>query len=148
MTLTKVIRTGGIIFIIDQIIKSKIAGLAQGTSLFSFGPLGIETLQNKNLFIWLNVPEMVLIILSLAVVLGIAGITIKFLYEKKIYFAKPLIYILVGGFSNVVDRLVYHTTIDYIKVGSLVGNLADIVIIVGIIWLFIAVRKQEEKNVL
>lgn len=40
-------------------------------------------------------------------------------------------FVLVGGFSNVIDRIAYGGVIDYLPIGNIVLNLADISIWTG-----------------
>ena len=126
----------GLLF--DQIIKAKIVQVGFHTVLFSFGPFGIESLLNKNLLIWLPVPGIVMTILSGLVLAGIVWLVLR--YPLYIY---PLVLVLAGGISNFIDRLSYGATVDYLRVGGLVGNIADILVVVGLIWLFVIMHKEK-----
>ncbi len=133
----------GLLF--DQIIKAKIAQVGFHTVLFSFGPFGIESLLNQNLFIWLPVPGVVMTVLSGLVLAGIVWFLLKFIHTKThSLYIYPLVLVLAGGISNFIDRLSYGATIDYIRIGGLVGNIADILVVAGLVWLFIIIQKEKK----
>lgn len=51
--------------------------------------------------------------------------------------------IIAGASSNLVDRLIHNQTVDYFLVFTGVINVADILIILGFILLFIALRDNR-----
>jgi len=52
--------------------------------------------------------------------------------EKKLFF--PLILIILGGLSNLLDRIFYNAVLDYLNLFNLSAfNLADLMIISGLI---------------
>jgi len=65
-------------------------------------------------------------------------ILILILWINYKYFYLPLVLICAGAISNLIDRLLYNGVIDYIEISVLpVFNIADIMIVVGVILLFI-----------
>lgn len=119
----------------DLIIKSQIAQLPSGTVLFAWSYFGIEALQNRNIFIWLPIAPKLLAALSIVILLGVAVAMVWNYIRKRHTINGALLFILFGGLSNVVDRIIYGSTIDFLKIGALIGNIADILILVGILLL-------------
>lgn len=71
---------------------------------------------------------------SNVVVFGLSFLVliIGFLYLKP-HISIPLLAVLSGGISNLIDRITYGSVVDYIKLpGWPVFNLADALIVVGI----------------
>lgn len=131
-------------YVADFLIKSQIAQLPSGTVLFAYGPFGFEVLHNHNLFLWFHVPDQMLVALSATVLAGVVGAMVYFVSKQNIPAATALLVIFLGGLSNLSDRFTLGSTVDYIKLGSLVGNIADIMIIVGVILLLVITREQKE----
>ncbi len=53
-----------------------------------------------------------------------------------------LILIFTGAVSNLVDRIFLHHTVDYLRFFTGVINLADVLIVIGFVLIFL--RKKEE----
>lgn len=73
---------------------------------------------------------------------------IGFLYlskseKKTILSFYALAFIASGAISNLIDRIVYSATIDYIRILGSVINMADILIILGVLLL---ISDRHEKN--
>lgn len=134
---------GLILFFIDYFAKSAVLKLPTNSPVFAFGPFGIEKLINHNLFVWLPVPGTVLLAASLVVFVGISAVLLYFFFTRQWRYTAPLTLIWFGGAGNVLDRLVHRSTIDYIKIGGLVGNIADALVIAGLVWIFIQLRRHE-----
>lgn len=68
--------------------------------------------------------------------------------ETKIIWGVSLV--LVGAVSNLIDRLAYGHVIDYLKLfGWPVFNLADVLIICGVLMIFVQwFKKDRIKNLL
>ncbi len=66
-------------------------------------------------------------------------IIILFVFYLK---ANAVILILGGAFSNLIDRLIRGGVVDYLWLpGAAVINLADIMILAGLVWLWAAARR-------
>jgi lipoprotein signal peptidase len=63
---------------------------------------------------------------------GLAAIAIYFYFQKKLEL--PLVIILAGGISNIIDRLLYNGVVDFIKIFDWFPtfNLADVFICCGV----------------
>ena len=104
------------------------AGLALDQGLKYFGAGFLSYYVNNN-FAWSwPVSNQIVVILTLPLVLILAG----FFYRRP-----PLWLILAGAVSNLIDRLTRGGVVDYIWLpGGGVINLADILILIGIVLLF------------
>ena len=59
----------------------------------------------------------------------------------------PLLLILAGAISNIIDRIVYKGVVDYIFVpwGGII-NLADVMIFVGVVLLILESQTGKKNN--
>lgn len=64
----------------------------------------------------------------------VATLFLFFVFLRFRYIAFPLVVVLSGGFSNILDRLVLGFVRDPIHIMSWYGNVADIFIGIGILW--------------
>ncbi len=60
-------------------------------------------------------------------------------YELRVM---GLVFIFVGALSNLIDRLVYHVTVDFFLVLTGIINVADCLIVVGFLMYSMAGRKN------
>ncbi len=56
-----------------------------------------------------------------------------------------IIFIFFGAISNLIDRVLYHITIDYIRIFTSIINLADIMIVVGAAMLLKVIHSDFRK---
>ncbi len=88
--------------------------------------------------------------ISLAIivnVIGIVAILYLLVYNPNQSIKKYLAIILGAGTSNLIDRLIHGGVIDYINFFNISTiNLADIMIVIAIILIFISERKQIDKQ--
>ncbi len=133
---------GGLFLIADQILKY-IAEYHQNLSYYYIKPwLGWEYLKNPGVAFGIPIPHYVIIPLSFLILF------IGFLYlskseKKTILSFYALAFIASGAISNLIDRIVYSATIDYIRILGSVINMADILIILGVLLL---ISDRHEKN--
>lgn len=118
-----------LLFILDRFLK----WLAlEGYSLTWVGGITFRFLANRGATFGLSVPYIGLISLVVLIMLTIYA-----------YFhpMTGLLLVIVGGFSNVMDRLLYGYVIDYLHipflpiVGKTFFNVADILIDIGVLLL-------------
>lgn len=153
-----------IIFISDQVLKYYFRNLLSG-EVFSFLPgLKFSYSLNPSLFFfpaWSFIPWLALIILIILVLwygIGVAariGIVSRFSLLNRIttpphytsrYTAThtQLLPIILGGLSNVFDRLAYGGVVDYVEISSIARiNLADILILAGLLGLIFKTKKSQ-----
>lgn len=100
---------------------------------------------NSNLALGFNAPNLVIIIISISIFLGI----IIFIYRTDIKIIKNLLYfILYGGLSNLFDRLIRGGVVDYIKIFDITYiNISDVVITLSILFLIIVLLTDGEEDI-
>ncbi len=110
-----------------------------------FAQLHKETVCNEGIAFGISFPLAFLLLLT-----GIAGgFLVKEWYGAKRFSEEwPLLLIVSGGASNMIDRFVYGCVVDYIYVPSFpVFNLADILLTAGVFGvIFIKGKNQIEKR--
>jgi len=87
--------------------------------------------QNRGLFYW-QVNQKWLIAINLLLVLGLLFWLTKIWQKGKDYLVLGLGLIILGGLSNVYDRLIYGYVIDWLQSPISVFNLADVMIVIGL----------------
>lgn len=137
-----------ILIMIDQAAK----GIIVNNDIEILSNIKIECIQNFGGAYGIGGDSTVFFILVNIVVLGII---IKFIcsqkdrVDRKTLFS--LILILAGGFSNLIDRIVWGYVVDYIDITNYfefpVFNIADIYIVMGWIMLFICIIIYWYKEV-
>lgn len=129
--------TGTSLLIIDQLCK-KLVLANPNFSIYIFNPwLGWEFFQNPGVAFGIPIPGWIMSIITPPIVLSL----IIFLYKK---YPEPktftreiwgLLLIIFGAASNFIDRLLLNYTVDYIRILYSVINLADIMILCGLLCL-------------
>ncbi len=103
---------------------------------------------HKNWGLAFDIPFRHELILLISVVIGYVLIRIAYKYitnHPKISFASILI--LIGALGNVYDRVAYGFTVDYIIFFSRSAlNLSDLMIILGVILLLLASRRNKKQD--
>ena len=86
-----------------------------------------------------------LCIVAIVIIIAL-GLLIFFTTEKYSSKRRAFQLILAGGIGNLIDRFYRGCVIDYVKLKFFgVCNLADFLIVIGVVWLLIA-NIYELKN--
>lgn len=90
------------------------------------------------------IPQSIILIVNLAIVI----LLIRWLLspQQPIKPRWALSLIIAGGLSNLIDRIIYGATIDYIAAYAMQANLADIYITFGVIIILISILRQSRQN--
>ncbi len=133
---------GGIFLLLDQGLKY-LANTYPSFSLYIWKPwFGWEFFPNPGIAFSLPFPQFILIIGTPIVLFWLYYIIIK--EEKKNRLAMPgLIFIVYGALSNFIDRLMFGYTIDYLRIFTGIINLADIMIIIGVVALLLGEKHRK-----
>lgn len=123
-----------VFFVIDQWCKWRILNSDTTTSSYF---IGIERLHNTHLFIWLPVPTWGLLVLTGMVFFAATATLVYTRGRRNATQTAALCLILWGGASNLIDRVRFDATIDYLRIIGVVANIADFLIIAGILMLFL-----------
>ncbi len=89
---------------------------------------------NRNPGIAFAVPVHALFLYSL-LFFSVASLVIALRRLNSRYFIAPIMLILAAGSSNIMDRVMYGAVIDPISVASWQGNVADIALLCGVLWI-------------
>ncbi|HCC22525.1 hypothetical protein A2480_03435 [Candidatus Uhrbacteria bacterium RIFOXYC2_FULL_47_19] len=112
-------------------------------TVLSFGPLKFELFLNTGIVFSLPVPKWIYLPIATAVL-------ITFIYALLINIRRQnenvtgLLFLILGAASNLRDNLIHGATIDYlIFFGCSAVNLADLMIVIGVILLIRARGKKK-----
>lgn len=103
---------------------------------------------HRNYGIAFNIPLKLPLILLTSIGLGAILLRVVWLHRHT----NPLLsaaasLVLIGGLGNVVDRLAYGFTVDYLLFfGRSALNLSDLVILAGIVWMLVASRRETSEE--
>lgn len=137
-----------ILFLIDRLSKHfSLEKLPQeGVSLIP-NFLNLTVYQNVNIAFGLKVPPSLLYILIAIILLLLIILLFKAYQKKDLWLVFWLSLVIVGALGNLVDRLTYGLVIDIIEIPFWsIFNLADSMVVIGIIgWLIKVIWFQEKK---
>ena len=120
----------GLFLIIDQILKY-LARTNPDLTYYLWKPwLGWEYFANPGIAFSIPFPNLLLIIFTPLIILGLFVILNK-QKSPSLYFTLGILLIIAGAVSNLIDRILFAHTIDYLRVITGVINLADVIIVVG-----------------
>lgn len=138
--------SGLFLFFVDQYFKRQVLSGWDKPRLFFNNYLGWEQFKNYGIAFGLPVP------ISIAIVISILILVILIYYFLRVARAGLLVLalgfwlIIIGAASNLIDRVVYGVTIDYVRILTGVFNLADGCILAGVVILFIGLEKNKIKG--
>lgn len=143
--LTMYLLISGFFLLLDQALKY----LARTNSDFSFylwkNWFGWEYMGNTGVAFSLPMPNIVLLIITPLVLLGVSYFLVSRKKKSNIFIFGGLLFLL-GAVSNYIDRVLFSVTIDYLRIVTGVINLADVMIVVGVVVLFLDEYKKKNKN--
>lgn len=121
----------GFLFALDQVCKY-IARTNKDFNWYAIDPwLGWEYFANTGIAFSLPFPQLLLIGITPLILLWF------FIVLKKQAKQSPLLLfalclIMFGAVSNLIDRMLFNVTIDYIRIATGILNIADIMIAAGV----------------
>lgn len=126
--------TGGFFLCADQILKWMALHIYTSPKLVT-PYIGWELFLNRGAAFSLPVGNRTILLFTAPIV---AIVIYQLLRELKknipsYIFAAGCIYIILGALSNAFDRVVYGPVIDYILLGTAVINIADLMIVFGLV---------------
>ncbi len=136
--------SGLFLIILDQTFKY-LARAYYADSYYLWNPwLGWEYFPNYGIAFSLPFPYPILMVITPLIILWFF-IQIK-KQKNTPLFNTGLIFVIAGAFSNLIDRIIFNFTIDYIRIFTAVLNLADIIIVGGAVVCFLADRRARKKG--
>lgn len=133
-----------ILLIIDQIAKVSATIYAKESQTLIEGILNIHYIRNTGVAFGIikNNPFLVMIMEIIVLLFIIRFLILQ--YDRMNTGTKvALSFILAGGSSNLIDRIVYRGVVDYIDISSMLNefpvfNLADMYVIIGLLLFIIS----------
>ena len=128
----------GFLFSLDQILKY-LARTNPSTIFVWKKIIGWEYYENIGVAFNLPLPNSLVVFLTPIIIFGMMAF---FLKKKNNNFFNNLgaALIILGAISNYIDRILFGVTIDYIRVFTSIINLADLMIVAGVILLILESR--------
>lgn len=110
---------------------------------FGYGTVRFELFENPGIAFSLPVPLSIVTPLTAVLLLGISYglITIKDT-RSRLFLTSAFL----GATSNLIDRLLHNFTTDYIIIHRLAINIADILIVIGIVGFAWYTQKVQAKQ--
>ncbi len=140
-----IVLLSGFFLLCDQLLKY-IAYTYKNSSYYIIKPwLGWEYFENSGIAFGIPLSQILIRIITPLILVAL----IYFLYkksQKSFYYSFGLWFIIVGAISNFIDRIIFSFTIDYIRIITSVINLADIMIVLGALSLFIHIQKHKSRD--
>ncbi len=133
----------GLFFIIDQLLKC-FSHSIWPTQHLLFKYFGWSPFKNYGVAFGLPLPGILIVIFSLLILSLLIYLLIKQQITSVGKFG--MILIITGAASNLIDRIFFGYTLDYLLILTGVINLADIMIVVGFGLYFFTLRGQTDKN--
>lgn len=131
----------GFFFLLDQALKY-LARMNPETTVYLIDRwLGWEYLANPGIAFGLPVPQWFLLIISPFFFLVLLWFLFQHKKRQTPRFQFALLLILFGGISNYIDRILFEITIDYLRITTSIMNLADIMIVLGALLMFMEERR-------
>ena len=130
---------GGFLFSLDRWLKWQTL-YTWNTKNLLHDYFGWYPFPNSGIAFGLPVPDWAQIILTIPVLLALVYFLIKNLLSSESKLLKTLAFILIiaGALSNLIDRILYHFTVDYLLIVTSIVNLADAMIVVGFVVYFLS----------
>jgi signal peptidase II len=135
---------GGFLFAIDRWLKWQT--LHEWSTQNLLHPrFGWFPFSNTGIAFSIPVPDWAQIILTIPVILILSFFLVKNIASLSSKLLKTLAFsfIIFGALSNLIDRILYHFTVDYLLIFTSIINLADALVVVGFLLYFISIKTRE-----
>ncbi len=134
LTRQSIVFTGGFfLFLIDRLLKFLSENIFTTQKIF-FKIFGWNPYRNPGIAFNLPLPNWLSVSLTIPILLIIIFLLVKFCKNQNyLYLFVGLSAIFWGALSNLIDRLLFQSTIDYWLLGTGLINLSDLLIISGFV---------------
>lgn len=135
-------------FIADRVGKWFAVNELSSDGLFLFsGITGVTLERNSGIAYGIALPSALLIGLVIVLIIICFAVMVIAYRKNLVNIIFPLVLIVIGAFSNLLDRLLYDSVIDWLVLTSWpVFNIADVMITVGAVWLGIITIKKKRVH--
>lgn len=128
-----ILLTSGLFLLTDQILKWQ--AFYNWTTPKLISPyFGWQLFLNKGVAFGLPLSNNLTILITLPMI-GLVGYLLFTEWKKQLLEPKLLLawsILLIGGVSNLLDRIIYRQVIDYFLIGTAIINISDLLIIGGL----------------
>lgn len=137
------ISISGLFLLLDQFLKY--FARTYFINFYLWKPyLGWEYFENSGIAFGLPFPNALLIIFTPLIILGLFVLISKQKKRTNIFILGVLL-IIFGAVSNLIDRIIFASTIDYIRILTSIINLADVMIVAGAVMLVVGSKKVARQ---
>ena len=136
-----IILAGGFFLFIDRFLKWMVMNSwSQPKLLNKF--LGWKLYLNPGIAFSLRLSNIVIILLTLPMIAAIIALLIKKSKNNDVTTLFAWTFVFAGAISNLIDRILYKHVVDYFLILTSVINLADVMIVVGLIMYLINLKLE------
>lgn len=136
-----VICGGFFLLLVDQFLKFQALHAWSGSHLMLRGWFGWQLFLNPGIAFSLPLPAALIPLLTIFILLALGYYALTWPRPFTVLQFGAGVLVAVGAVSNLVDRVAYGVTIDYIRLLTGVFNVADFCILVGVVLFFIKHKK-------
>lgn len=134
---------GGFLFCLDQLFKYLARTNPENIFVWK-NIIGWEYYENTGVAFNLPLPNSLVVFTTPIIIFGIMAFLLK--KKNKNFLHNPgTPLIILGALSNYTDRIVFGFTIDYIRIFTSIINIADTMIVAGVILFLIESKKTDIK---
>jgi signal peptidase II len=133
-------------FIIDRTTKYFALNKLYEEGVYFFKHFQLQLQTNPGIAFGIYLPKILIIILTGIIIILIFFYFIKSIKKKKHLNGFLLGLIIIGGISNLLDRILYKEVIDFIQINICpTFNLADAYISIGVV-LFLIINIKKDSH--
>ncbi len=138
---------GGALILIDRVLKTAALNGTISRWPADAGWIEFGIFRNDKFIGWVALPNWLIVFGSAIVLTAVVGVFVWSIVKRRIEFSVSASLIILGAISNLADRVAYGWVVDYFGpgLGWPVFNLADVVILAGVIGLVAASRLLRPK---
>ena len=142
-----IILSGGVLFCFDRWLKWQTLH-AWSTKNLITAWFGWYPFPNPGIAFGIPIPDWGQIILTIPVLIVLIYFLLKNIRGQNSQFLKTLAFtcIIFGALSYLIDRILYHFTVDYLLIYTSIINVADSMIVIGFILYFVSRSTDTRAN--
>jgi signal peptidase II len=128
--LTVSLLVSGSFLLLDQVLKYIVRHNPESTHYLWRPWIGWEYFENPGIAFGIPVPQFLIVILTPIIIILLIAWWMK-KEDTNILFYLGTTLIIAGAISNLIDRMLFSFTVDYLRILTSVMNVADIMIVAG-----------------
>ena len=132
-------------FCIDQFLKYIARAYPEKSILYLNNLFGWEFFSNYGIAFSIPVPNWFVLLLT-PLLLFVVFLWYKMIENKTSFLFFAFSLLGLGAISNFVDRMLFGFTTDYIRLFTSVINIADIMIVIGVAFMYIETQLEQNKK--